>query len=140
MRLNLGCFCGVLVCDQFGGLCGAGDPVIKGWCWQWLSQLNFDTDSWTAPQDVRQVGRADAAAVTATQIIDHAKRLRDAGETRTPLYVMDGLPRLAHTIRIPASPPKPSKAGPGRPKGSANTPAARHDVIKKAARHKTPEV
>ena len=38
--------------------------------------------------------------------------------------------RLAGT---PASPPKPSKAGPGRPKGRTSTPATRYPVIKKAA-------
>ncbi len=72
------------------GHTGTGDPVIKGWSWQWLSQLNFDADSWTAPQDVRQVGRTDAAALTVTQILDHAQRLRDQGESGVPLYVMDG--------------------------------------------------
>jgi hypothetical protein len=41
-----------------------------------------------------------------------------------------GAVRLAGT---PASEPKPSKAGPGRPKGPTSTPAARHPVIKKAA-------
>jgi hypothetical protein len=72
------------------GHTGTGDPVIKGWAWQWLSQLNFDTDSWTAPQDIRQVGRTDVVAVTVTQILDHARRLRQHGEHAAPLYVMDG--------------------------------------------------
>ena len=71
------------------GHTGSGDPVIKGWAWQWLSQLSFDADSWTAPQDAVQVGRDDAAAVTTGQILAHAARLRRAGETRVPLYVMD---------------------------------------------------
>jgi hypothetical protein len=71
------------------GHTGSGDPVIKGWAWQWLSQLGFDADSWTAPQDSVQVGRDDAAAVTARQILAHAARLRQAGEARIPLYVMD---------------------------------------------------
>jgi hypothetical protein len=71
------------------GHTGSGDPVIKGWAWQWLSQLSFDADSWTAPQDAVQVGRDDVAVVTAAQILAHAARLRWAGETRVPLYVMD---------------------------------------------------
>jgi hypothetical protein len=71
------------------GHTGTGDPVIKGWAWQWLSQLSFDADSWTAPQDAIQVGREDAGAATAAQIIAHAARLRAHGETRIPLYVMD---------------------------------------------------
>jgi len=71
------------------GHTGSGDPVIKGWAWQWLSQLSFDADSWTAPQDAIRIGRDDAAAVTARQILAHAARLRRAGEARIPLYVMD---------------------------------------------------
>ena len=71
------------------GHTGSGDPVIKGWAWQWLSQLSFGADSWTAPQDAIQVGRDDVAAATAAQILAHAARLRQAGEVRVPLYVMD---------------------------------------------------
>jgi hypothetical protein len=41
--------------------------------------------------------------------------------------------RLARLVGTPASLPKPSKAGPGRPKGHRSTPAPRHNVIKKAA-------
>jgi hypothetical protein len=65
------------------GHTGSGDPVIKGWAWQWLSQLSFDADSWTAPQDAVQVGRDDAAAVTAAAGPGArgpaAARRRDAG-------------------------------------------------------------
>jgi hypothetical protein len=71
------------------GHTGSGDPVIKGWAWQWLSRLSFGADSWTAPQDAIQVGRDDVAAATAAQILAHAARLRRAGEVRIPLYVMD---------------------------------------------------
>jgi hypothetical protein len=41
--------------------------------------------------------------------------------------------RLITLAGTPAGPPKPSRAGPGRPKGRTSTPAARHPVIKKAA-------
>ena len=71
------------------GHTGSGDPVIKGWAWQWLSQLSFGADSWTAPQDAVQVSRDDVSVVTAAQILAHAARLRRAGETRVPVYVMD---------------------------------------------------
>ena len=63
--------------------------MIKGWAWQWLSQLSFGADSWTAPHDAIQVGRDDVAAATAAQILVHAARLRRAGERPIPLYVMD---------------------------------------------------
>lgn len=67
-----------------------GAPVMAGWAWQWLSQLNFDADSWTAPQDVVRVGPGDDPRRRAVeQIIAHAARLAAAGERRTPLYVHD---------------------------------------------------
>jgi len=101
------------------GHTGCGDPVIKGWARQWLSQLGFDADSWTAPHDAVQVGRDDAAAVTAAQILAHAARLRRHGETRIPLYVMDARVRrgarhpgnCASTwIRCPGPPACPATA------------------------------
>jgi hypothetical protein len=51
----------------------------------------------------------------------------------TPGRVRRGFARLAAIAGTPASPPKPSKTGPGRPKGRRSTPAPRYDVIKKAA-------
>ena len=72
------------------GHTGSGDPVIKGWAWQWLSQLGFDADSWTAPagRDPGRPGRRGGG--------DRARRssrtrpgCAQAGETRVPLYVMD---------------------------------------------------
>jgi hypothetical protein len=72
-----------------GGRVG-GDPVVAGWSWQWLSQLNFDADSWTAPQDVVRVGPGDDPRRRACeQIAAHAGRLAAAGETRIPLYAHD---------------------------------------------------
>jgi hypothetical protein len=41
--------------------------------------------------------------------------------------------RLAALAGTPASAPKPSRAGPGRPKGRRSTPAPRYDVNKKTA-------
>ena len=29
----------------------AGQPIIAGWAFQWIAQLSFDRDSWTAPVD-----------------------------------------------------------------------------------------
>jgi hypothetical protein len=51
----------------------------------------------------------------------------------TPGRVRRDFHRLAALAGTPASPPKPSRAGPGRLKGRKSTPAARHPVIKKAA-------
>jgi len=51
----------------------------------------------------------------------------------TPARVRRGFRRLGVTIGTPASPPKPSRAGPGRPKGTRKPPRTRHPAIKKAA-------
>ena len=51
----------------------------------------------------------------------------------TPLRVRRGFRRLAATLGTPANPPKPSKAGPGRPKGTRRDPRTRHPAIKKTA-------
>lgn len=66
------------------------EPVVAGWAFQWLAQLSFSPDSWTAPQDQVRVGvRDDATRHAAAQVIAHSARLRAAGETRIPLYVHD---------------------------------------------------
>jgi hypothetical protein len=47
----------------------AGQPIVAGWAYQWLAQLSFSRDSWTAPLDVRRVSpQADVYAVAAEQI------------------------------------------------------------------------
>jgi hypothetical protein len=48
----------------------------------------------------------------------------------TPNRVRRGFRRLAQHLGTPAKPPKPSKPGPGRPKGSTTGPRQRHPVIK----------
>jgi hypothetical protein len=60
------------------------------------------------------------------------ERCRKPGRL-TPGRVRRDFDRLIALAGTPASPPKPSRAGPGRPKGRTSTPAARHPVIKKAA-------
>lgn len=47
----------------------AGQPIVTGWSYAWLAQLNFTHDSWTAPLDARRVRPSeDAHTVAATQI------------------------------------------------------------------------
>jgi hypothetical protein len=57
---------------------GDGGAVVAGWAFQWLSQLSFTPDSWTAPQDQARVraGRSGATREAARQVIAHAARLR----------------------------------------------------------------
>jgi hypothetical protein len=69
---------------------GTDGAAVKGWAFQWLSQLSFAPDSWTAPQDQARVGAGDdATRRAAVQIVAHAGRLRAAGEAGVPLYVLD---------------------------------------------------
>lgn len=65
------------------------DGAVAGWAFQWLAQLSFDPDSWTAPQDQVRVPAGHGTAQAAEQITAHAARLRAAGERRVPLYVLD---------------------------------------------------
>ena len=53
----------------------------------------------------------------------------------TPSRVRRGYRRIRQDLPVPASAPKPSRPGPGRPKGSKNhRPATRHDVGKTVKR------
>ena len=51
----------------------------------------------------------------------------------TPTRVRRGFRRLVCSLGTPARPPKPTTAGPGRPRGSRRGPATRYPVLKKAA-------
>src|SRR5215218_732035 len=66
----------------------AGQPIVAGWSHQWLAQLGFARDSWTAPLDVQRVPPTeDAAAVAVEQITRLVARLPAGGPV--PLFVFD---------------------------------------------------
>jgi Transposase DDE domain len=65
-----------------------GVPVVAGWSYQWINQLSFQRDSWTAPLDVQRVPRtADVNTVAATQVTALLTRLPAGGPV--PLFVFD---------------------------------------------------
>jgi len=69
---------------------GSDGAAVAGWAFQWLAQLSFAADSWTAPQDQVRAGAGDdATRRAAEQVIAHSARLRAAGEAGIPLYVLD---------------------------------------------------
>jgi hypothetical protein len=69
---------------------GSDGAAVAGWAFQWLAQVSFAADSWTAPQDQVRVGAGDdATRQAAAQVILHSARLRAAGEAGIPLYVLD---------------------------------------------------
>jgi len=66
----------------------AGQPIVAGWAYQWLAQLSFTRDSWTAPLDVRRVHPTENAnAIAVTQITELVGRL--SADEVPPLFVFD---------------------------------------------------
>jgi len=67
----------------------AGKPIVAGWWYQQISQLNFGKDSWTWPLDCRWVRPSeDHVTATATQVRDLLARLGRAADV--PLFAFDG--------------------------------------------------
>jgi len=66
----------------------AGQPIVAGWSYQWVSQLNFEPDSWTAPLDATRVPpSADATDATVAQVRRLLGLLPKDGEV--PVFVFD---------------------------------------------------
>ena len=66
----------------------AGQPIVAGWSYQWLAQVGFARESWTAPMDVRRVHPAENAnAVAIEQVARLVRRLPVTGPV--PLFVFD---------------------------------------------------
>jgi hypothetical protein len=66
----------------------AGQPIVAGWSYQWISQLSWAADSWTAPVDARRVTPSmDAGTATIEQVTRLVGLLPGDGEV--PLFVFD---------------------------------------------------
>lgn len=66
----------------------AGKPIVAGWSYQWITQLGWANDSWTAPMDARRIAPTEnTVAVTTTQVRDLLARLGE-GEHQ-PVFVFD---------------------------------------------------
>ncbi len=66
----------------------AGQPIVAGWSYQWLAQIGFARERWTAPLDVRRIHPSENAnAVAVAQIARFLARLSPAGPV--PLCVFD---------------------------------------------------
>ena len=127
----------------------AGQPIVAGWSFQWISQLCFTPDSWTAPMDVVRLSpRADTTDAT----IDQVRRLVGLlpTERQVPLFVFDAgydpialthgladtraqiLCRIRDDRVFYADPP----ARPRRPKGTGGRPP-RHGRRMKCSQRRT---
>jgi hypothetical protein len=66
----------------------AGQPIVAGWAFQWICQLGFARDSWTAPVDARRLHPLEDTDHTAAgQIRALLVRLPTGGPT--PWFVVD---------------------------------------------------
>jgi hypothetical protein len=66
----------------------AGQPIVAGWAYQFVAQLNFVRESWTAPVDVRRVRPAQDANVVAAEQVEALLGRLEEGEV-VPLFVFD---------------------------------------------------
>jgi hypothetical protein len=66
----------------------AGQPIVAGWSYQWICQLNWAPDSWTAPLDVTRITPfVDATTATVEQVRRLVELLPEEGDV--PLFVFD---------------------------------------------------
>jgi hypothetical protein len=66
----------------------AGQPIVAGWAYQFVAQLGFVRESWTAPVDVERVRPAQDANVLAAEQIEALLGRLEEGEA-LPLFVFD---------------------------------------------------
>jgi hypothetical protein len=65
-----------------------GQPIVAGWAYQFVAQLNFVREIWTAPVDVERVRPAQDANVLATEQVKALLGRLGKGGT-VPLFVFD---------------------------------------------------
>ena len=66
----------------------AGQPIVAGWAYQFIAELNFVRESWTAPVDVERVHpMLDANVVAVEQV--KGLLVRRGKEEAVPLFVFD---------------------------------------------------
>lgn len=72
----------------------AGQPIVAGWAYQWVAQLGFSRDSWTAPLDVRRVHPNEKAYMVAVEqirsLLSHRNpSIPSSHSEHVPLFVFD---------------------------------------------------
>src|ERR1019366_6907183 len=66
----------------------AGQPIVAGWSYQWICQLNWAPDSWTALVDMVRISPSmDATMATVDQVRSLVGLLPTSGPV--PLFVFD---------------------------------------------------
>ncbi len=69
----------------------AGQPIVAGWAYQFIAELNFVRESWTAPMDAERVRPAQDANEVAAEQVKAFLRLspEEEEEGAAPLFVFD---------------------------------------------------
>ena len=111
----------------------AGQPIVAGWSYQWIAQLDWARDSWTAPVDALRIPPGEDTTSATIGQLRHLVGLLP-GEAQVPLFVFDagydpialsaglGNDRAAVLVRIRSdrvfyADPAPTPAGTiGRPR------------------------
>jgi hypothetical protein len=67
----------------------AGQPIVAGWAFQWICQLSFARDSWTAPVDAARLHPLDNHNQAAVSQIRALVNRPPASDQAVPLFVFD---------------------------------------------------
>jgi DDE superfamily endonuclease len=66
----------------------AGQPIVAGWCYQWIAQLSWAADSWVAPLDALRIPPTEDAVSATIAQLRHLVGLLP-GDREPPLFVFD---------------------------------------------------
>ena len=139
----------------------AGQPIVAGWSYQWITQLGWAPDSWTAPVDVMRIPpTVDATTATIDQVRslvgllgnggDVAMFVFDAGydpialaagltDVRAQVLVRISSKRVFHPDPVPRTDPtlgRPLRHGPRFVLGEADTwPTPSKELVTHDARY-----
>ena len=66
----------------------AGQPIVAGWSYQWITQLDWAPDSWTAPLDTQRIAPSqDNSTATINQVQRLVSLLGEHNDV--PMFVFD---------------------------------------------------
>jgi hypothetical protein len=66
----------------------SGQPIVAGWLYQWISQLNWAKDSWTAPLDARRITPHEDTTTATIDQVQHLVGLLPS-DRDVPMFVFD---------------------------------------------------
>jgi len=67
----------------------AGQPIVASWAYQWIAQIGFVRESWTAPMDAQRVHPMQNANAAADQVKALLDRSSPEEAVVVPLFVFD---------------------------------------------------